>query len=524
MEASRATDSDGYVVGPGPRGASDGSRVRHQTLRLQRPTESETDYSEYGDAGATPVTQAAAMYPMPGGYETVERPARGGGIPREAGGYLVPVTDGEQVYTAPGPGDSVVVTNPTFRGDVGGGDSSRSRERAASMAARLDLIKQRQASDRWRMINTCLSVVAIVLATVAIVRETDTTAAPSPSSLASEVSSEQSGDNAAMNDTVAALIRTVETLRQDMRSQAAAANATIAGLNATIAGLNATVAQHEITVARHENTIAGHENTIAELEATVEEQGGEIRNLTEQLAAERQSPVTVGNASGLLFSDTEVCGHVQVRNDADLRAMMTMLSRCNAFDAIKLIDLVSNVTLVNEAFGNTRIAQLVEISSRGFEVGSSPGNMFPALEVAARILITSTVLSTLGNAFPALRSVSGYIQIRDTDSLTTLGSAFPNLVSIGTSRSDGGDGSVTGLVITNNVLLLSAGNAFGSLQSVVGLKFDNNGASHADFRAFCTSADSILCPAAAPAEWDVNGDGVAHTSICCTAYCASSSC
>ena len=37
-----------------------------------------------------------------------------------------------------------------------------------------------------------------------------------------------------------------------------------------------------ITVARHENTIAGHENTIAELETTVEEQGGEIRNLTEQ--------------------------------------------------------------------------------------------------------------------------------------------------------------------------------------------------------------------------------------------------
>ena len=120
MEASRATDSDGYVVGPGPREALDGSRVRRQTLRVQRPTDSETDYSEYGDVGATPATQATGMYQMPGEYQTVERPARDGGTPHEAEGYLVPVTDGEQVYTAPGPGDTAVVTNPTFSrlGDI----------------------------------------------------------------------------------------------------------------------------------------------------------------------------------------------------------------------------------------------------------------------------------------------------------------------------------------------------------------------------------------------------------------------
>ena len=69
MEATRATDSDGYVVGGG-------NRVRRPTLRLQ-----------------------------PAEYETVERPR---GSPREAGGYLVPAT-GEHVYTAP---SDPVVTNP----------------------------------------------------------------------------------------------------------------------------------------------------------------------------------------------------------------------------------------------------------------------------------------------------------------------------------------------------------------------------------------------------------------------------
>ena len=54
--------------------------------------------------------------------------------------YLVPVTGGQRAYATPedslqGPGDSAVVSNPTFQSNAGGGDSSRSRDRAASMSA-----------------------------------------------------------------------------------------------------------------------------------------------------------------------------------------------------------------------------------------------------------------------------------------------------------------------------------------------------------------------------------------------------
>ena len=177
MERSRVTDHDGYVVTPGSQGA--GSRARHPTLRLQRPDrrESETDDRALRNDA----------------YETVERPVR------DDGDHLVPVTGGQRVYATPedslpSPGDSAVVTNPTFQSNAGGGDSSRSRERAASMSARLSQIKQKQATDRWRMLNTFLSVVAIAIAVVALMRKPDTPAAAESTQPTAVASVEPGGD------------------------------------------------------------------------------------------------------------------------------------------------------------------------------------------------------------------------------------------------------------------------------------------------------------------------------------------
>ena len=61
------------------------------------------------------------------------------------------------------------------------------------MAARLDLMKQRQTSDRWWMLNTCLSVVAIVLAVVALALGTSSTPTANPSATPLPVVSSESG-------------------------------------------------------------------------------------------------------------------------------------------------------------------------------------------------------------------------------------------------------------------------------------------------------------------------------------------
>ena len=149
MKRSRVTDHEGYVAAPG----GTGSRARHPTLRLQRPPESETDDRALRNDA----------------YETVERPVRGDTD------YLVPVTGGQRVYAiptgeqdvyaAPGHGDSAIVTNPTFRG----GDQPQQPGR---------MIKQKLASDRWwRMLNMFVSVVAIAIAVVALMRKPDAPAA-----------------------------------------------------------------------------------------------------------------------------------------------------------------------------------------------------------------------------------------------------------------------------------------------------------------------------------------------------------
>ena len=274
--------------------------------------------------------------------------------------------------------------------------------------------------------------------------------------------------------------------------------------------------QHETAV---EGQIEGLDGVIAVFQANATVQAAFIAQLLANVTTEvglLNATIAANSASG-----EEVCGHVQVRNDADLRAMMPMLIRCTAIDGIEIAGMVSNVTLVNEAFANVRIAEYVEISSNGQWVGSSLGNMFSAIEVAARIRISGT-FSTLGDAFPALRSVSGYIQITGANDLATMGSAFVNLVSVGTSESNGG-GPDSGLRIHSNRVLSSAGTAFRSLRSVEnGLKFDTNGHNAEDF---CTSVDSILCPAAAPAQWEQSGSAFdASGSSCCTSYCASSGC
>ena len=120
------------------------------------------------------------------------------------------------------------------------------------------------------------------------------------------------GDNAAMNGTIATLVSTVEALRQDVLNQAA----TITEQGSTIARLENTVADQGIEIrslneqaTTDHTTIVGFNTTILRLENTVEEQGIEIRNLTEQLTADqtsRQAPISVGNASGMLFSDVTI--------------------------------------------------------------------------------------------------------------------------------------------------------------------------------------------------------------------------
>ena len=201
MERSRVTDHDGYVVTPGSQGA--GSRARHPTLRLQPSPDAETD-----DGAWRGPTDA---------YETVERPVRAGSNQRGNADYLVPVTGGQRVYATvtaedslPGPLDSAVVSNPTFRSDAGGGDGTRSREQAASMSARLSRMKQKQATDRWRMLNTLLSVVAIAIAVVAMLQKTDTPAAPESPRPTAVVSAEQQvQDNVDRDATILTLSHTL---------------------------------------------------------------------------------------------------------------------------------------------------------------------------------------------------------------------------------------------------------------------------------------------------------------------------
>ena len=206
-------------------------------------------------------------------------------------------------------------------------------------------MNQKQATDLWRMLNTFLSVVAIAITVAAMMRNPDGPAAaesPPP--------------------------------RQNGLNQAT-----------TIAGLSSTVAEQGSTIARLENTVEEQGSTIDQLENTAEEQGTEIRSLTGQLTAEqtgRQTPISVGTASRILFSDVRI-------------------SRVP----------VPGVLLDQEGF---RIA--------------APALLGPVIRfIAGQVQVTSTFTDE-GLAgvrwIDGVEGIAGHMKIESNGALTTLGSAF----------------------------------------------------------------------------------------------------
>lgn len=108
---------------------------------------------------------------------------------------------------------------------------------------------------------------------------------------------------------------------------------------------------------------------------------------------------------------------------------------------------------------------------------------------------------TIDGAFPALRTVSGYISIQEFPYLETFGTAFPLLETVPDLR------------INDNNRLISVGASFGRLRNVVNspglgmLSFRQNG------MRFCQNARAILCPLTG--VYSPYGDA----NDCCTAYC-----